>query len=471
MKIIVDRCLTKWNYKNIGMSTFGRKFFLLLLFIVFYHAHTHVSSIFITSSFSHNQKVKKNSRVFNHKRYLGIRRGGSVNGYGSNNENDAFKTKFKKFKMYLACLAIVMLWIITGTLFYSIFNNWPLPQSFFYAIDAGMSVGFCTDITETSVGSRAFTIVYILLGASCVGGALALFIEDVMEGIVELRSEKFEQLLAADAVNRIDIHKKGTLNYNQFRNLLEIWTNKKINDQKFQMFLTKIDPQKKGFIKSTLFIQKCHKMKTFLQREKSFYSDRWIIRNYLETWEVVKELYYKYRIYVLFVVWVGVGIFWGYKRQKWDIITATHFAISALATGGLTAPQVNELGILPTEPAIFCGVFCLFGIPLFTLTLGKFARVLVEGYELAAEEKALFNSIFQPLEVNEFDYAKHLCTTDNDIHLSDFIVFQLMRQGKIDLRTVNLMKTQFQILDVDKSGVISFENMMTINSLLDSLDS
>jgi hypothetical protein len=96
---------------------------------------------------------------------------------------------------------------------------------------------------------------------------------------------------------------------------------------------------------------------------------------------------------------------WGVKRQGWDVITSAHFAVSALATGGLTGvsadiiliidssicsenlkfiyifhlqPSVNSEGILPTEPAIFCGLYCLFGIPLFALTLGHFARLLVE---------------------------------------------------------------------------------------------
>ena len=180
---------------------------------------------------------------------------------------------------------------------------------------------------------------------------------------------------------------------------------------------------------------------------------------------------------------------WGHKRQGWDIITATHFAVSALATGGLTGPEVNANGVLPTEPAIFCGVFCLFGIPLFALTLGHFARVLVEGYVAAVEEKAVIESIVQPLDVTEFEYAKHLCSTDSDVHLSDFIVLQLLRQGKVlclskelishvpclsidshsfifhgfilqvDIRMVHLIKIQFEALDIDKSGVISFANM------------
>jgi len=50
------------------------------------------------------------------------------------------------------------------------------------------------------------------------------------------------------------------------------------------------------------------------------------------------------RIYGVFIAWVLLGIAWGMIDQGWDPITSTHFAISALATGGLTAPPVNSDG-------------------------------------------------------------------------------------------------------------------------------
>ena len=79
--------------------------------------------------------------------------------------------------MYASCFGIVFVWIGAGTLFYAHHNGWPLSQAFFYAVDAGMSIGFCTEVAETTTSSRAFTVVFILLGASVVGGALALFVE------------------------------------------------------------------------------------------------------------------------------------------------------------------------------------------------------------------------------------------------------------------------------------------------------
>ncbi len=53
-----------------------------------------------------------------------------------------------------------------------------------------------------------------------------------------------------------------------------------------------------------------------------------------------------------------MGITWGIIDQGWDPITFTLFAMSALATGGLTTPPVNpDTDILPARPALFCGLY------------------------------------------------------------------------------------------------------------------
>ena len=140
-------------------------------------------------------------------------------------------------------------------------------------------------------------------------------------------------------------------------------------------------------------------------------------------------------------------------NQGWDAITATHFAISALATGGLTAPAVNAEGILPAQPSIFCGMYCLFGIPLFALTLGQFAKVLVAGHVAALERAALT----RPISAAEYDLAAHLTTNDEVVHLSDFIVLQLLRQGKLSSEGIKVMKRNFELMDTDGSGTLSME--------------
>jgi hypothetical protein len=132
---------------------------------------------------------------------------------------------------------------------------------------------------------------------------------------------------------------------------------------------------------------------------------------------------------------VALGVAWGVAKQRWDVITATHFAVSALATGapsprraatprppqsappthaaplrwagGLTAPSVDAVsGVMPRDDALFTGFYCLLGIPLFALTLGHFALVLVESHVVAAERRA----IAAPLRPEEFALARSLCS-------------------------------------------------------------
>mmetsp|Transcript_3379 Transcript_3379/g.3940 ORF Transcript_3379/g.3940 Transcript_3379/m.3940 type:complete len:539 (+) Transcript_3379:111-1727(+) len=378
-------------------------------------------------------------------------------------KDDINKNSKPKAKMYLTCAAIVLLWISTGTIFYSKYNEWPLPQSFFYAVDAGMSIGFCTDVVETKIGSRAFTIIFILLGASSVGGALALFIQDIMEGAIDFRNGRFEAILANHTFCRSDADSDGKVNYQEFRDLIQKWIGcEQISNEHFYKICRKYDPSQKGYVANKTFMKHIPDVNLLLYMNSPLYSDKWYIRKVAEAWNVVKILFNgQNRIFSVCLAWVITGVLWGKMRMHWDLITATHFAVSALATGGLTGPPVNKDGILPLEPAIFCGVYCLIGIPLFALTLGHFARILVESHIIADEKHA----IDRPIQKCEFDFAKRLCTpNDQMVHLSDFIVLQLLRMGKVNMRTIDLIKTQFEILDTSKSGQLPLEEATCMES-------
>lgn len=62
------------------------------------------------------------------------------------------------------------------TAFYHLHNGWPLPEAFYHAVDAGLSIGSGA-IAETDQMSMAFTIVHVLLGASLAAGALGLIVQ------------------------------------------------------------------------------------------------------------------------------------------------------------------------------------------------------------------------------------------------------------------------------------------------------
>jgi len=392
--------------------------------------------------------------------------------FRSNVNKTTKNNEFNRFQVYLTCVTIVSIWVLTGTFFYSKINDWPIPQSFFYSVDAGMSIGFCTDVRETTIKSRAFTILHIILGASCVGGALVLFVADLMnEGIFhDKHFGEYKKLLEHDAFQRADRYHVGVLTYDQFHELVEAWIGnyvqvsnnyerkpKLVLDTKvFQKLCHKFDPKRKGRISYEDFMYLGYDGidRLILYPSGGIYSKFWVRRIMAHTWDALSSAVVgENRIYTIFTLWIALGVSWGHWNQKWDVITSLHFAVSALATGGLTAPPVNDDGILPAGPAIFCGFYCLFGIPLFALTLGHFARILISKYIASASKMA----IVKPLNKAEFEFAKYLCSSDKVIHMSDFVVLQLLRQGKVNMNTVVLIKKQFDMLDWDNSGTLSLD--------------
>ena len=100
----------------------------------------------------------------------------------------------RKRQFYATCLGAALAWVSTATLFYARYYDWPIPQSFFYAVDAGMSIGFCTDVEETEVGSRAFTIIHILLGARQVKGIFAVA---AIANAIDLNPPLIESIVAS----------------------------------------------------------------------------------------------------------------------------------------------------------------------------------------------------------------------------------------------------------------------------------
>jgi len=362
--------------------------------------------------------------------------------------------------MYAKCLGIVCTWMAVGTMFYSLCNDWPLAQSFFYAVDTGMSIGFCTDVAEVKLSSKAFTIMHILLGASVMTGALSMVLQDALEGLSSPRVEEYQILLERKLFDQADLDRTGQLSLTQFQGLL--WaTNPDLTQEDIEILWKRFDRMDDGVIYFEEFSscfrsidelilgmrdeQPVTKMQAAILAIQQFARTVWKKEN---------------RIPSACVAWILIGVLWGMCQQKWDSITAVHFAVSALATGGLTAPDVNSQGILPAGPSIFCGVYCLFGIPLFALALTRFANILVAEYVEAQERRALT----RPMSAADYEVAKHLTTTDSVVHLSDFIVLQLLRQGKLSRDTIKAMKSNFEDLDSSNSGTLTLEEAICSKS-------
>lgn len=361
--------------------------------------------------------------------------------------------KRKKFKMYTTCIAIVFSWLLLSTLFYANFYKWPYHQSFFYAVDAGMSIGFCTEVKETEVASKLFTIVHILLGASCIGGVLIMLVNSILEGVYNRSTEMYKVIVERYSFDKAFKAGNGRLSYDEFNNVLQS-NGCILSETELKKACSEYDLDHNGFIQYEDFDRIFEGIANIVPSSR-YINSQWLpLRVAARAFDSLTSLFTdkNRRINILFIFWIGVGVAWG-MRYGWDPITATHFAVSALATGGLTAPKNNPTsGYMDTEPALFCAIYSMLGIPLFSFTLTQFARVLIEKYYVEDE----YDRITQPLSPSEFEFAsKSLCSTDDSIHLSDFIILQLFRQGKLSVDELEYMRIQFKAFDKTKDGRLS----------------
>ena len=119
---------------------------------------------------------------------------------------------FRKAAWYSIPFFLVLGWLCTGTLWYHFYLKWDLLKSFYYAVQAGLSVGFgslseekqndgtpwCTIVTNSTTSetrdhtyredgvcwtsdiSKLYTALHVLVGAAYVGAALSLFMDFMM---------------------------------------------------------------------------------------------------------------------------------------------------------------------------------------------------------------------------------------------------------------------------------------------------
>lgn len=175
--------------------------------------------------------------------------------------------------------ALILIWAVTGTLFYTLFWGWNVGASFFYAVEGGFAVGFGGPMYEYSHWSKLFTIFYILAGSSFVGVGMALLfgmIDGKKDAIVKSKAEQMrEEALMQD------------------------------------------DADGDGKVSCAESVNGC--CRRFKYRLEIAFSS--------------------YLIFFLFFVWFIVGILYGLLWEGWSTVDSIYFSITGLSTAGLQAPS------------------------------------------------------------------------------------------------------------------------------------
>eukprot|EP01031_Cornospumella_fuschlensis_P036791 gene36791-44631_t len=310
------------------------------------------------------------------------------------------KTIFETISGNIYVLAFVAYgsWVWAGVLFYTYYNKFTMPTAFFYAMEAGLSVGFCNP-TEINDRSRVFTIFYVLSGGVLISGVLAVFATSLLgrRAILVPVGHKF------GAVSTFDGEGKITL--------------------------------------------------------KTFFSSLWYHMKYLSGWYTSRP---RTILTFSYIIWVVLGTLYGIRYENWSVITSLYFTIITLSTGGLQSPPClygttgNTCNMGDFRGSIM-GAYMMLGIPLYAATLAEWAQLAV-AKALRKREQDLLNT---PIEDAEFLFAANILSPQGSetLVLGEYILLELMRLGLTNQAQIESIKRKFYDLDKQRCGELDINDL------------
>ena len=304
-----------------------------------------------------------------------------------------------KYPVVLCC-SIYVMWTLLGTSFYHYYDKFAGPTAFFYAMEAGLSVGFCNP-QEKDDTSKLFTIFYILLGGSLIAGSFGVILSEA----TKLRGGLSPYLR--------DMNRKVVPLDDDIGNITLIQL------CKYVWFQTKV------------FV--------------GWYEDPSRIKALL-----------------LLLGAIMCGTIIASQDQDWTLISSVYWAVTTLSTAGLQSPDCeNGSGTtcnISSTTALTMGFFMMVGIPIYAVALGKLAQMVLE-YTTRQHQLRLLN---KPILREEIELASSAFspTSANSLGCSDYILLELLRCGITKETYVYSLKKRFDELDARKTGFLMIPDLV-----------
>mmetsp|Transcript_141929 Transcript_141929/g.441272 ORF Transcript_141929/g.441272 Transcript_141929/m.441272 type:complete len:429 (-) Transcript_141929:538-1824(-) len=380
-------------------------------------------------------------------------------------------------RILTCCVGLVVAWLSLGTLVYKFTDNcstdtscsssgdlvetqvcgWTLQESFYYSVQAGLSIGFGL-LPETRDGSRLYTVFHIILGSSVIGGCLALFVSLAVARHTANQNDLEQQLARHCQKLHVDGYKGFTpeelrelmrTHPRFFHSILEMveadpavvkarmsahlrmppsQRHKAID--KLILELHEADEQEDGRITIDELKRAMEAEQGFGHRLKRFCSKH---SSNIAVWTA-------------FILWMILGVIFGLAAEKWTFIQSLYFAVSTCSTGGLQSVTRTSGGF----HVLFAGCYALIGVPLYAAALGTFANLLVDFYNDKVFESKL-NARFQASDIEFIDHLNGPGGTGS-VNQTEFIELQLLKLGLVDREMLAQFQAQFRNLDTDGSG-------------------
>lgn len=388
-------------------------------------------------------------------------------------------------KGLLIALSGVLAWLLGGSIIYFLIGNcstiprfqsdgsvadyyqcpWTFPQSFYFSVQTGLSIGFGL-LAESHDASMAYSIIHILLGSSVIAGALGLFASLAVTRGSSFQSDEEKKLAKASSEMVSNAYSTGFKGH-ELRDLMvkyphyaRVIVRKMYKhdaasaSKKIEEFEAADAGKRKELAKEILKeasenldefkdqavsiseIEKLDKLHSSLVHRMTL-----AIKDKRDFWAAAG----------VFSFWIALGTIFSVTADESNFITGLYFAVSTCSTAGMVSVKTvdSQLHVL------FTAFYALVGVPLYGLFLGFFANILVDRYN----NKQVAETLHSKFSKAEVEFLEHMSTHDHksEVDLAEYIEFQLLRLGNVDRSLLSDLQQQFKKLDKEGTGYVKKE--------------
>lgn len=309
--------------------------------------------------------------------------------------------RFMLTNVYAFVFLTYSLWTLLGILFYKYYDNFTTSTAYYYAMEAGLSIGFCNP-SEKDDWSRLFTIFYVLLGSCFVSGAIGIVAASILS--------------ANPSLVRVQ-HEFGAFGMEDESGKLTVG---------------------------------------------SFFRFFWYHLKLLVGWYTNRSFFVTT---MLFVVWVTWGTAFVMVFENYSLITGVYWAITTISTGGLQSPACLDGtdGLTCDIGAVrggLMGFYMMLGVPIYAIFIAQVARYTVI-MALRAREDKLLNT---PITDADFLFAANILSPEGSetLVMGEFILLELMRLGLTNPAQIENIKAKFRRIDKERRGELDIDALRKI---------
>ena len=352
-----------------------------------------------------------------------------------------------------------LLWWFGASLLYVYVNDWSFQMAFYYAIQAGFSIGFGSISEAKYKGLDTFNFC-----ATHYHGSPSTTKNTISNNMIKelnnqlVNNSKYIEMIN-NAINRVQTEQLAAETETNL--CATLYTTNAYSDLSYFYTICHLclGAALISAILSLLSIETIEKSEAWhndveddliLHKAMEVYKDR-PIRLLLKKIEIWFFNHYDLVIAIVsMLLWILIGGIIFQQIEGGSFIQGLYFAFSAASTGGLLGPSGTNSSAL-----LFTMFYCLIAVPLYANGLGQLSVVLTSNYISHLGKKKRREAITE----NEFNYICHLGDRDGVIDKYEFALLWFLRNGMCEPSHIQELKDDFDDLDPAGNGKFSKSNM------------